>query len=139
MEGGGGRVGGGVLLDEVHGGALAQRVAVLDLAEVAEEVVATVVWRNEAEALLAVPPLGRALGHTLGRRAGHAAAAATAAPAAAAAAASAPLLLGRAAGHLLGALLALAIVVLLNERYRGTLLRATSESNVTTGDVSDRW
>ena len=39
----------------MHGGALEQRVAVLDLAEVAEEVVAPLARRDEPEALLAVP------------------------------------------------------------------------------------
>ena len=107
----------------MHGGALAQGVAVLDLGEVAEEVVAAVRRRDEAEALLAVPSLSRALGHTIRGRASHATRTAAAARAAAAAAASAPLLLGRAAGHLLRALLALAVVVLLDERYGRTLLR----------------
>eukprot|EP00964_Phaeocystis_antarctica_P160214 scaffold131677_cov48-Phaeocystis_antarctica.AAC.1 len=98
------------LLDVMADGALGESVAVGDLREMDEDVRATLVGRDEAEALL-VPELGGALQHARGRRAGHATGAGL----------RVPLRLLAAAGDLLGALLAPAVVVLLDVRHRAAL------------------
>jgi hypothetical protein len=56
------------LLDEVDGGALDERVAVLDLREVAEEVVAAILRPNKPEAPVIVPSFRHARHHAIGRR-----------------------------------------------------------------------
>jgi len=56
------------LLDEVDGSALDQRVAVLDLREVAEQVVSPILRPDEPEASVTVPSLRNARHHAVGRR-----------------------------------------------------------------------
>merc|ERR1719162_290803 len=112
------------LLDVVADGALGERVAVGDLRVVDEDVRAALVGRDEAEALL-VPELGGALHHAGGRRAGHAAKALL----------RIPLRLLAAAGDLLGALLAPAVVVLLHVRHRAALGEHGAVGD--TGDVRE--